>query len=316
MTISNNFPIGYFYIVSRLNGLVVDVQDPENAKVGSHIVMATKKPESPERDSQLFIHQNGFLTNKLTGHVLDIDRSGTFMAIFTGEEHLFLDGMKEADDAEDQRFAYDIEHGFIYSLADPKTVFDIKGSKEEESGRVMVYKRKEDLSEATNQLWTLELSDPPRPADEDDSSDEEDSTSARVSAWFGSWSGWKKSRKDEALNERDLERAAEKVEKKKKKKSHMSYNLMAGAAAFAAVKAWENKQEEDGQPMEHAMAKKLIATFAAAEITKLIQERGSDSDDEDEDEEKKEEKQKKKSGLMEKMAKAAAMNYFEKKYMS
>ena len=43
------------------------------------------------------------------------------------------------------------------------------------------------------------------------------------------------------------------------------------------------------------------------QIAKLIQERG---DDEDEEEEKKE----KKKGLMEKMATAAAINYFEKKY--
>lgn len=29
----NHFPIGYFYIISRLNGLVIDVEDPANAKV-------------------------------------------------------------------------------------------------------------------------------------------------------------------------------------------------------------------------------------------------------------------------------------------
>lgn len=63
--------------------------------------MQEKKEQSPERDSQLWIHQNGihtqfsfflgarclffhimiigFLTNKATGLVLDVDRSGTFM---------------------------------------------------------------------------------------------------------------------------------------------------------------------------------------------------------------------------------------------
>ncbi|KAI8142623.1 hypothetical protein BJV82DRAFT_615525 [Fennellomyces sp. T-0311] len=307
MTISNNFPIGYFYIVSKLNGLVIDVQDPENAKIGSKIYMSKKLEESPERDSQLFIHQNGFLTNKLTGHVLDIDRAGTFMAIFTGEQHLFLDGMKEADSADDQRFGYDPEHGYIYTLSDPQTVFDIKGNDDDEKSRVMVYKRKNDVSEAKNQLWTIELSDPPRPIDSDDE-DEDDGKRQRIKAWFGSWSGWG-GKKDEVLNERDLEEAAEKVEKKKNK-SHLSYELMAGAAAFAAVKAWENKKEEDGEPMEHAFAKKMVASFAAAQITKMIAERGDDDDDDDED------KKEKKKGLMERMAISAATNYFEKKYSS
>ena len=84
----------------------------------------------------------------------------------------------------------------------------------------MVYKRK-DLSDAKNQLWTLEPSDPPREPDSDDSSDEED-VGDRISAFFGNFSGWGR-HKNEALDERALERAAEKVEKKKKKKSKMRY---------------------------------------------------------------------------------------------
>ena len=44
---------------------------------------------------------------------------------------------------------------------------------------------------------------------------------------------------------------------------------MAGAAAFAAVKAWEHRQEENGEEMEHSTAKKAIAVFAAAEVSLL-----------------------------------------------
>ena len=29
----DTFPIGYFYIVSKMNGLVLDIRDPENAAV-------------------------------------------------------------------------------------------------------------------------------------------------------------------------------------------------------------------------------------------------------------------------------------------
>jgi hypothetical protein len=46
--------------------------------------MAAKKPESPERDSQLWIHQNGFLTNKSTGLVLDVNKAESFIGKFTG----------------------------------------------------------------------------------------------------------------------------------------------------------------------------------------------------------------------------------------
>lgn len=45
---------------------------------------------------------------------------------------------------------------------------------------------------------------------------------------------------------------------------------MAGAAAFAAVQMWEKKKEEDGEEMEHATIKKLVAGFAAAEVSITI----------------------------------------------
>jgi hypothetical protein len=43
--------------------------------------MNSKKLLSPERDSQLWIHQDGILTNKLTGLVLDIKRAESFIGI-------------------------------------------------------------------------------------------------------------------------------------------------------------------------------------------------------------------------------------------
>ncbi|KAI9321326.1 hypothetical protein BX666DRAFT_1900932 [Dichotomocladium elegans] len=306
MTIDNGFPISYFYIVSKLNGMVIDVENPEAAQDGSRVVMAPKVEEKPARDTQLFIHQDGFLTNKRTGLVLDIDHAGTFTGIFTGEKSLFLDQMKE-ENADDQRFGYDAEFGHIYRLSDPRKVFDIKGSKDEAGTRVVMYKRKEEVEEAANQLWTIELADPPKPVDSDDE-EEDDSKRARINAWFGSWWGWGR-KKNEVLDERELEEANKKVYEEKKK-SHFSYELLAGAAAFAAVKMWEHKREEDGQPMDHALVKQLIAGFAAAEITKLIQDHRTDDDDDDDDEDKKQ----KKVGIMQRMAISAATNYFESKY--
>ncbi|KAG0178972.1 hypothetical protein DFQ28_004686 [Apophysomyces sp. BC1034] len=291
----NTFPIGYFYIISKMNSLVVDVHSPETADVGSKIVTMQKREKSPERDS--------FLTNKLSGLVLDVDRAKNFTAIFTGENHLYLDKMKEEDRAKDQRFGYDEDTGFIYTLHDPSVVVDIRKKLSEEGAVVMVSERKEDKMPA-NQLWTIELGDPPK-VDTDDE-DEDDGKRARLRAWFGQWSGWG-DKKKEMLNERELNEAHEKVYTKKKAK--LSHELLAGAAAFEAVKAWERKQESEGKEVHHATAKKLIASIAAAELVKLFEERGSSSDDEDDDDKKEEKK-----GLMQRMAMSAATNYFEAKH--
>lgn len=127
----------------------------------------------------------------------------------------------------------------------------------------MVYKRKENLAEALNQLWTIELGDPPRPVDSEDE-EEDDSKRARFRAWFGSWFGWGDNKR-ELLKEEDLQQAHKKVYKEKKK-AKFSYELLAGAAAFEAVRAWEKKKEEEGEEVHHSLTKEVIAGLAAAEV--------------------------------------------------
>lgn len=80
----------------------------------------------------------------------------------------------------------------------------------------MVYHRKP-VEEAMNQLWTIELADPPRMIDSDDE-DEDDSKRERMKAWFGNWKGWGH-KKHEVLAEKDLKEANEKVYKEKKSKA-------------------------------------------------------------------------------------------------
>ncbi|ORZ08434.1 hypothetical protein BCR42DRAFT_425133 [Absidia repens] len=295
------FPIGYFYIISQQNGLVLDVLEGENGQDGSSIVTAEKKPKSPERDSQLWMHQNGFLTNKAVGLVLDVGKAGTFKAIFTGEERLFLDQMKEADDAHDQRFGYDGQ--YIYTLNDPEVVVDIRKSEAEAGARVIVYKRKEG-EENLNQRWNIELGDPPKVVDPEE---EEDGKGERLQAWFGNWFGWGDKKKN-ILEEKELDDAHNKVYKEKK--SHASHQLLAGAVAYQAVKIWEKQQEAKGEEVSHGTLKKVVASIAAAEMVKLFEERGSQDDDEDDDDDKKQEKK----GLMQSMATSAAMNLIESKY--
>lgn len=47
-----------------------------------------------------------------------------------------------------------------------------------------------------------------------------------------------------------------------------------GAAAFAAARAYEQKQEREGKPANHALAKELLAAFAGAEVDKLAETKG------------------------------------------
>ncbi|GAA5805907.1 hypothetical protein EDC94DRAFT_607563 [Helicostylum pulchrum] len=300
MTVTDSeFPLGYFYIVSKMNDLVIDLRGPETATLAAKIVMAAKKPVSPERDSQLWIHQNGFLTNKSTGLVLDINKAESFVAIFTKENRLYLDKMKEQEAANDQRFGYEAETGYIYALCNRDLVVDIRHEDTKEDARVMVYQKKP-IEEAINQLWTIELGDPPRMIDSDDE-DEDDSKRERMKAWFGNWKGWGR-KKGEVMAEKDLEEANQKVYKDKKSKA--SYELIAAAAAYEAVNVWEKKQKEDGNEVHHSTAKKLIAGIAAKELVKLLAERG--------DEDIKNNKQK--NDLITNMTKSAAINYFDSKH--
>ncbi|KAI8994868.1 hypothetical protein BDB01DRAFT_774382 [Pilobolus umbonatus] len=297
---NNNFPLGYFYIVSKLSGLVMDLRDPENATVLTKIIMAEKKPTSPERDSQLWIHQNGFLTNKLSGLVLDVNRAESFKAIFTRENRLYLDRMKEPEEAVDQRFGYDPENGYIYTLSNPESVAHILHEDTKVDTRVIIHSRKP-AEKALNQQWTFELADPPRMLDSDDE-DEDDSKRERMKAWFGNWKGWGK-KKNQVLSEKELEEANKKVYKEKK--TGASYELIAGAVAYQAVQMWEKKQRESGQDVKFGIARKLVASLAAAELSKVLKDRGISEDNRADDH---------KRDLITKMTLSAADNYFEAKH--
>lgn len=106
-------------------------------------------------------------------------------------------------------------------------MIDIYHENAEVDARVMMYKRKhsddpekDGKINKKNQLWTVELADPPRQVDSDDE-DEDDSKRARMRAWFGNWHGWGKHR-HEALDESGLSEAHEKVYKDEKKKKKSS----------------------------------------------------------------------------------------------
>ncbi|KAF1936349.1 hypothetical protein EJ02DRAFT_459611 [Clathrospora elynae] len=59
-------------------------------------------------------------------------------------------------------------------------------------------------------------------------------------------------------------------------KSSMGHEVLAGGAAFAGFKAFEDHQRSEGKPVSHQFAKELLAGFAGAEVDKLAETRGED----------------------------------------
>lgn len=59
-------------------------------------------------------------------------------------------------------------------------------------------------------------------------------------------------------------------------KSSFSHEIIAGGAAFAGFKAFEDHQRAEGKPVSHQFAKELLAGFAGAEIDKLAETKGED----------------------------------------
>ncbi|KAF2455526.1 hypothetical protein BDY21DRAFT_386889 [Lineolata rhizophorae] len=58
--------------------------------------------------------------------------------------------------------------------------------------------------------------------------------------------------------------------------ANFGHELIAGGAAFAGFKAFEDHQRRKGKPVAHALAKELLAGFAAAEVDKLAETKGAD----------------------------------------
>ncbi|WPH03853.1 Hypothetical protein R9X50_00673600 [Acrodontium crateriforme] len=57
-------------------------------------------------------------------------------------------------------------------------------------------------------------------------------------------------------------------------KAKFSHELLAGGASFAAFKAFEDHQRNEGKPVSHQFAKELLAGFAGAEVDKLAEGTG------------------------------------------
>ncbi|KAI8060493.1 hypothetical protein BC940DRAFT_311921 [Gongronella butleri] len=59
-------------------------------------------------------------------------------------------------------------------------------------------------------------------------------------------------------------------------KGSLTHEAIAGAAAYEALKAYNEHLEREGKPVSHAKAKEILAGFAGAALDKLVETKGLD----------------------------------------
>ncbi|KAK5134791.1 hypothetical protein LTR08_006166 [Meristemomyces frigidus] len=55
-----------------------------------------------------------------------------------------------------------------------------------------------------------------------------------------------------------------------------SHELLAGGAAFGAMKVFEDRQRKEGKTVDHQFAKEMLAGIAGGEVDKLCETKGAD----------------------------------------
>ncbi|KAH7368732.1 hypothetical protein B0T11DRAFT_326883 [Plectosphaerella cucumerina] len=59
-------------------------------------------------------------------------------------------------------------------------------------------------------------------------------------------------------------------------RAKLSHEVVAGGAAFEAMKLFEDRQRRSGEPVKHQFAKELLMGFAGAEVDRLVETKGMD----------------------------------------
>ncbi|KAI9282204.1 ricin B lectin domain-containing protein [Sporodiniella umbellata] len=259
----------YFMIKSRANGHVLDVYMGETTD-DSNIIIWQQKPDN-DNDNQLWRAEDGFLINKKSNLVMDIRggdlKSDTFIVQYSRKMTM----------AHNQRFGF--RDGYIYCLADPRLVLDIRGGGSKEGTKIILYKRKE--TDQMNQQWTLipygqsnQGSQVPYYPPPPDYPQQGHFQQQQNYPHYPPANAGQPSNPQYGGQAPSYEEASQvhQTVYKEGRKAHLSHQLIAGAAAFEAVKAYRHHQERQGEEMSHAFIKQGVAALAAAEIVKLAEE--------------------------------------------
>jgi len=132
-------PVHYFYLVSRLNGKVLDVKGAERDP-GGEVIMWEKKDDA--RVNQMwYISRDGLIRSKLNGFVLD-----------SSEDDLIT---MQPYDPSSEKQGFSLSDGRIANLNDQDYVIDIKGSNNDNGAAIVAWEYKG----SDNQLWDIEYVD-------------------------------------------------------------------------------------------------------------------------------------------------------------
>ncbi|KFH70968.1 hypothetical protein MVEG_03814 [Podila verticillata NRRL 6337] len=151
----DNFPTSWFYIKSAASGLVVDIEhgyftDP--MKAGARAEMNHQKIDNGDGrhsllELQLWRYEAGFLINRRTGFVLDIQGGTLKLAARVVQWQ-----RKSGKEAQNQHWFY--ENGFIANVYNSRLVLDIDGDGSKDGAKIAIGERKA-VSNA-DQKWLLE----------------------------------------------------------------------------------------------------------------------------------------------------------------
>ncbi|KAF9100709.1 hypothetical protein BGX27_000276, partial [Mortierella sp. AM989] len=155
----DNFPSSWFYIKSKASGLVVDIEhgyftDP--MKAGARAEMNHQKIDLGDGrhsllELQLWRYDAGFLINRRTGFVLDI-QGGMFAPSNLPQELFNGNASLARQDARNQHWFF--ENGFIANVYNSRLVLDIDGDGSKDGAKIAIGERK--AAANTDQLWVLE----------------------------------------------------------------------------------------------------------------------------------------------------------------
>ncbi|KAF9345813.1 hypothetical protein BGX26_002705, partial [Mortierella sp. AD094] len=164
----DNFPTSWFYIKSAASGLVVDIEhgyftDP--MKAGARAEMNHQKIDNGDGrhsllELQLWRYEAGFLINRRTGFVLDIQGGTLKLAARvvqwqrkTGKASIASEfDSIQFNDARNQHWFY--ENGFIANVYNSRLVLDIDGDGSKDGAKIAIGERKATAN--ADQQWILE----------------------------------------------------------------------------------------------------------------------------------------------------------------
>ncbi|KAF9360723.1 hypothetical protein BGX34_007540, partial [Mortierella sp. NVP85] len=152
----DNFPQSWFYIKSVASGLVIDIEhgfltDP--MKAGARAEMNHQKIDNGDGrhsllELQLWRYESGFLINRRTGFVLDIQGGTLKLAARVYQWH-----RKAGKDARNQHWFF--EHGYICNVYNSRLVLDIDGDGTKDGAKIAIGERKP-AGQNADQQWVLE----------------------------------------------------------------------------------------------------------------------------------------------------------------